>query len=156
MVKRGLPGQLNLFDFWGDTNSEDSIVEMVSLVPQEQEVEMVSLIPDEPELKRAAPEKQEDAVSENSMTEEAAEETVNEEAEEVFVKGQTPVMHKETKGKDGSVLAEISYLNYNKVYIKNKEYRQGKLFEFENSKEAVDFYISEMTKLTGEEEWEQE
>lgn len=112
MAKRGLPGQLNLFDFWEDTNSEDSIVEMVSLIPAETEA---------------------------SFGED----------------GQPPVMHKEAKDKDGRVLAEISYLNYNKVYIKNKEYRQGKLFEFENSKEAVDFYISEMTKLTGEEEWEQ-
>ncbi len=145
MAKRGLPGQLNLFDFWGDTNSEDSIVEMVSLVPDEPEVEMVSLMPDEPEFKKVMPDKPESIVQEIPVETEAS----------FGEDGQPPVMHKEAKDKEGRVLAEISYLNYNKVYIKNKEYRQGKLFTFENSKEAVDFYISEMMKLTGEEEWEQ-
>lgn len=173
MSKRGLPGQLNLFDFWGDANSEDSIVEMVSLVPDETEVEMVSLIPDEPEsqkvipdepesekvisdepeTKKVIPDEPESIVQENSALQEEtiSESCIAEEAEASFGEdGQPPVMHKEAKDKEGRVLAEISYLNYNKVYIKNKEYRQGKLFEFENSKEAVDFYISEMMKLTGE------
>ena len=132
MAKRGLPGQLNLFDFWGDTNSEDSIVEMVSLVPDEPEVEMVSLIPDEPEsVVQENSALQEETISESSIAEEP-EASIGEDE-------QPPVMHKEAKDKEGSVLAEISYLNYNKVYIKNKEYRQGKLFAFENSKEAVDF-----------------
>ena len=65
MAKRGLSGQLNLFDFWGDTNPEDSIVEMVSLIPEEPEqgeepkVEMVSLMPEE-EPKERAPERAEE------------------------------------------------------------------------------------------------
>ena len=65
-------------------------------------------------------------------------------------------MHKEKKDKNGNVLSEISYLNYNKVFLRNSKYQQGKLFEFENSKEAVDFYITEMMKLTGEDSWDQE
>lgn len=138
MTKRGLSGQLNLFDFWGDTNSEDSIVEMVSLMPEEpiQEEEM----------------QLEEAVLEEVQQEEPVQEAVEESARRISVgdEGKAPVMHKEITDKKGNVTAEISYLNYNKVYIQNDEYGQGRLFEFENSKDAVDFYITEMTKLTGE------
>ena len=73
-----------------------------------------------------------------------------------ITKTQAPVMHKEKKDKNGNVLSEISYLNYNKVFLRNSKYQQGKLFEFENSKEAVEFYITEMMKLTGEDSWDQE
>lgn len=128
MAKRGLSGQLNLFDFWGDTNPEDSIVEMVSLIPEEPEQTI------EPE----------EAKESKVDSKEGAPET------------QAPVMHKEKKDKNGNVLSEISYLNYNKVFIRNSKYQQGKLFEFENSKDAVDFYITEMMKLTGEDSWDQE
>lgn len=128
MAKRGLSGQLNLFDFWGDTNPEDSIVEMVSLVPEEPE--------------------------ETIEPEEAKEPKVD--PKEGEPETQAPVMHKEKKDKNGNVLSEISYLNYNKVFIRNSKYQQGKLFEFENSKDAVDFYITEMMKLTGEDSWDQE
>lgn len=196
MAKRGLSGQLNLFDFWGDTNPEDSIVEMVSLVPEESEqgeepkVEMVSLMPEE-EPKERAPERAEEVpeIAEESGLTEAVQEMQKktlpkEEFPETPIESrmaeklqdipetqefpeenelpkesnneQAPVMHKEKKDKNGNVLSEISYLNYNKVFIRNSKYQQGKLFEFENSKEAVDFYITEMMKLTGEDSWDQE
>ena len=129
MAKRGLSGQLNLFDFWGDTNPEDSIVEMVSLIPEET-IEPEEAKEPEEESKEGAPE----------MSEEVPE----------ITKTQAPVMHKEKKDKNGNVLSEISYLNYNKVFLRNSKYQQGKLFEFENSKEAVDFYITEVMKLKGE------
>ena len=138
MAKRGLSGQLNLFDFWGDTNPEDSIVEMVSLVPEEPEetIEPEEAKEPEEESKEGAPERSEEVPE--------------------ITKTQAPVMHKEKKDKNGNVLSEISYLNYNKVFLRNSKYQQGKLFEFENSKEAVDFYITEMMKLTGEDSWDQE
>ena len=53
MAKRGLSGQLNLFDFWGDTNPEDSIVEMVSLIPEEEPKE------GEPEMQKKTVPKEE-------------------------------------------------------------------------------------------------
>lgn len=135
MAKRGLSGQLNLFDFWGDTNPEDSIVEMVSLIPEET-IEPEEAKEPEEESKEGAPERSEEVPE--------------------ITKTQAPVMHKEKKDKNGNVLSEISYLNYNKVFLRNSKYQQGKLFEFENSKEAVDFYIIEMMKLTGEDSWDQE
>ena len=135
MAKRGLSGQLNLFDFWGDTNPEDSIVEMVSLIPEET-IEPEEAKEPEEESKEGAPERSEEVPE--------------------ITKTQAPVMHKEKKDKDGNVLSEISYLNYNKVFLRNSKYQQGKLLEFENSKEAVDFYITEMMKLTGEDSWDQE
>ena len=155
MAKRGLSGQLYLFDFWGDTNPEDSIVEMVSLVPEEPEereepkVEMVSLMPEEEK------DPEEAVVPEETIEpEEAKEPKVD--PKEGAPETQAPVMHKEKTDKNGNVLSEISYLNYNKVFIRNSKYQQGKLFEFENSKDAVDFYITEMMKLTGEDSWDQE
>ena len=135
MAKRGLSGQLNLFDFWGDTNPEDSIVEMVSLIPEET-IEPEEAKEPEEESKEGEPERSEEVPE--------------------ITKTQAPVMHKEKKDKNGNVLSEISYLNYNKIFLRNSKYPQGKLFEFEQSKEAVDFYISEMRKLTGEDSWDQE
>ena len=176
MAKRGLSGQLNLFDFWGDTNPEDSIVEMVSLVPEEPEereepkVEMVSLMPEE-EPKERAPETQKKTVPKAEFPETPIELRMAEKLQDIpetqefpeenelpkeSNNEQAPVMHKEKKDKNGNVLSEISYLNYNKVFIRNSKYQQGKLFEFENSKDAVDFYITEMMKLTGEDSWDQE
>ena len=182
MAKRGLSGQLNLFDFWGDTNPEDSIVEMVSLVPEEPglgeetKVEMISLMPERsgelPEIaevtglteavhktkkKTVSKEKFQKAPTESRMAEKLQDiQKVQEFPEENELpkesnNEQAPVMHKEKKDKNGNILSEISYLNYNKIFLRNSKYPQGKLFEFEHSKEAVDFYISEMMKLTGEE-----
>lgn len=153
MTKRGLSGQMNLFDFWGDTNSEDSIVEMVSLVPEEPKVEMVPLMSEEPVFERITPAKlREKEIQKTQEVQEAQEDAEEQIVQTVSIgdDGKAPVMHKEILDKNGKVSAEISYLNYNKVYIRNLEYKKGRLFEFENSKEAVDFYITEMIKLSGE------
>ena len=187
MAKRGLSGQLNLFDFWGDTNPEDSIVEMVSLVPEEPglgeetKVEMISLMPESSEelpeieeasgLTEAVHKTQKKIVPKEEFQKTPIESRMAEKLQDIpeiqefpeenelpkeSHNEHAPVMHKEKKDKNGNVLSEISYLNYNKVFLRNSKYPQGKLFEFEQSKEAVDFYISEMRKLTGEDSWDQE
>lgn len=214
MSKRGFSGQLNLFDFWGDTNSEDSIVEMVSLVPDDlpvfESVKAEDLLSGESKDKENIAAEEETAVDtafvteeitvkakaqvservsnveENSIEENFLEQEIKVENKQTpvekkesdkelnVVKEKAPekkiqiekssketeasneenhlvVMHKEVRGKDLSIIAEISYMNYNKVFLKNENYPKGQLFEFDNSKEAVDFYITQMMLLTGEE-----
>ena len=56
------------------------------------------------------------------------------------------VMHREILAGDGSVAAEISFLNYNRVYVKRRG-MEGEYRQFDNAKDAVDFYIDEMWKL---------
>lgn len=144
MSKRGFSGQLNLFDFWGDTNSEDSIVEMVSLVPDDLPV--FESVKAEDLLSGESKDKENIVAEEKIQIEKSSKETEASNEENHLV-----VMHKEVRGKDLSIIAEISYMNYNKVFLKNENYPKGQLFEFDNSKEAVDFYITQMMLLTGEE-----
>ena len=107
MAKRGLSGQLNLFDFWGDTNPEDSIVEMVSLVPEEPEetIEPEEAKEPEEESKEGAPERSEEVPE--------------------ITKTQAPVMHKEKKDKNGNVLSEISYLNTTRYFFGTANISRG-------------------------------
>ena len=56
------------------------------------------------------------------------------------------VMQKEIIDKNGVVDYIISYANYNKVIIKNKE-NIVNIHEFDSSKDAVDFYIEQISLL---------
>ena len=52
-------------------------------------------------------------------------------------------MHREKHDADGNVIAEISYINYNKVLIRRKGY-DDILKCFDNSHDAVDYYVENM------------
>ena len=123
MARRSVVGQLNMFDFWDN------------LTPPEDggQVQMVSLIPEDADI------------HEETATPNASEEAeVSEETEEP--ERNQPVMHKEVLNEDGTIKAEVSYYNYNKVFVKRpNEEPEWRLFD--NSKDAVDFYIDEMLKL---------
>ena len=133
MARRGLlDGQLHMFDFYKDIRQPEG----------EQEVEMVSLMP--PHVEEEEPEKK---VTPREETERKEKHVFK----EVNVQPKTPVskdivMHKEKVDAKGTVIAEISYLNYNKVYLQ-REGEAGNTRCFENSKEAVDYYLDEMLKL---------
>ena len=52
-------------------------------------------------------------------------------------------MHREKRDADGNIVAEISYINYNKVLIRRKGH-EDILKSFDNSYDAVDYYVSNM------------
>ena len=52
-------------------------------------------------------------------------------------------MHREKRDTDGNIVAEISYINYNKVLIRRKGH-EDILKSFDNSYDAVDYYVSNM------------
>lgn len=54
-------------------------------------------------------------------------------------------MHKCRTDSSGKVISEITYVNYNKVIL----FKEGvtREFQFDNSKEAVDFYVDELMRL---------
>lgn len=127
MARRSMAGQLNMFDFW------DNLVQ-----PEDGgQVQMVSLIPEEePKQERA---------------EEVDEETAQEEpvAQKALSPESAPVMQKQVLNPDGSIKAEVAFYNYNKVCVK-RENEPEEWREFDNSKEAVEYYMEEMLKLQPE------
>lgn len=147
MSRKGLSGQLSMFDFWG-AQAGDGEVEMVSLMPEpEEQVEVPAEI--EPEVPDNAPVESEPEVTDDASVEVEAEVEMDDipvMSAEKMPEGDSPVMHSEKRDSRGKVLAEISYLNYNKVFLR-REGEEGETFQFDNSKEAVDFYIAEMLKL---------
>ena len=107
--------------------------------------------------------KQEEAVPEKKVQEELVtqkvtlpeeEKSENNDAETLSVDKEkisrlpetAPVMQKQVLNPDGSIKAEVAYYNYNKVCVK-RENEPAEWREFDNSKEAVDYYIEEMLKL---------
>ena len=127
MARRSMAGQLNMFDFW------DNLVQ-----PEDGgQVQMVSLIPEEePKQERA-----EVVDEENAQNEPVAQKAISPET--------APVMQKQVLNPDGSIKAEVAFYNYNKVCVK-RENEPEEWREFDNSKEAVEYYMEEMLKLQPE------
>ncbi len=126
MARRSMAGQLNMFDFW------DNLVQ-----PEDGgQVQMVSLIPEEPKQERA-----------EEVDEEAAQEEPV--AQKAVLPEAAPVMQKQVLNPDGSIKAEVAFYNYNKVCVK-RENEPEEWREFDNSKEAVEYYMEEMLKLQPE------
>lgn len=130
MARRGMKGQLNMFDFF---NSLDAGVP--------GEVEMVSLVPD----------------FEDDVT--MVEEEILEVEEEIpKAEEEIPKVEEEKKNENvamyrsytiDGIVTEIAYINYNKVRItKGKETPFIK--EFSSTKEAVDYYVEQMQALEAE------
>lgn len=143
MARRSMAGQLNMFDFWDNlVQPEDGgQVQMVSLIPEEEpktddtgktsETEGVEA---DFKQKETVPEKkvQEEPVAQKAISPETA-----------------PVMQKQVLNPDGSIKAEVAFYNYNKVCVK-RENEPEEWREFDNSKEAVEYYMEEMLKLQPE------
>ncbi len=126
MARRGLKGQLNMFDFFGPDSEPVGEVQMVSLMPGAEEPEVME------ELKAIEEPKE---IEESEILEEPEGIEIPEKKEEL------PVMSRKYE-KDG-VAVEIAYYNYNKVQI--KEGNNAPVMKvFATSKEAVDFYVGQM------------
>lgn len=145
MARRSMAGQLNMFDFWDNlVQPEDGAqVQMVSLIPEEEPKQECADEVDEAEIVEADF-KQEEAVPEKNAQEEPV-------AQKATLPEAAPVMRKQVLNPDGSIKAEVAYYNYNKVCVK-RENETAECREFDNSKEAVDYYIEEMLKLQPENE----
>ena len=144
MARKGLTGQLNMFDLFKSLDD----------IPM-GEVEMVSLMPEpevEPELTEEAKPKTEPM--EEPKPDIRSEVTVkkNQKSQKQVAKAditkERPVMCRryETGGKT----IEIAYINYNKVRIV-KDGEEPEIYEFDSSKEAVDYYVQRMQELEPEE-----
>lgn len=167
MARRSMAGQLNMFDFW------DNLVQ-----PEDGgQVQMVSLIPEEEPKQERAEEVDEEAAQEEPVTQKAIlpeaetfetvdagttgmdlkpEETVQEKqvqeepvTQKATLQETAPVMQKQVLNPDGSIKAEVAFYNYNKVCVK-RENEPEEWREFDNSKEAVEYYMEEMLKLQPE------
>lgn len=163
MARRSMAGQLNMFDFW------DNLVQ-----PEDGgQVQMVSLIPEEEPKQERAEEVDEETAQEEPVAQKAvlpeAEtfETVDAGSAEAVSAGAerprekepvtqkatlqetAPVMQKQVLNPDGSIKAEVAFYNYNKVCVK-RENEPEEWREFDNSKEAVEYYMEEMLKLQPE------
>lgn len=195
MAKRGMSGQINMFDFFSG-GSMDGEVEMVSLFPGDGSFEDISEGSDElasgiqeikdepepepvveavPEIKpepvvEAKPEPKPAVAKKTVAKPKAKPEPVKEvepvpEPEVVEEKPQpkakvvkkvavndasAPIMHKEVLDAKGHIIAQIAFRNYNRVSLQlpGEEMRE---YQFDSSKEAVDFYIGELWKLGSEE-----
>lgn len=167
MARRSMAGQLNMFDFW------DNLVQ-----PEDGgQVQMVSLIPEEEPKQERAEEVDEEAAQEEPVAQNVGapepenfakvdagttgmdlkpEETVQEKqvqeepvTQKAFLQETAPVMQKQVLNPDGSIKAEVAFYNYNKVCVK-RENEPEEWREFDNSKEAVEYYMEEMLKLQPE------
>lgn len=163
MARRSMAGQLNMFDFW------DNLVQ-----PEDGgQVQMVSLIPEEEPKQERAEEVDEETAQEEPVAQKAvlpeaetfetvdagsaeavsagAERSQTEEAkvQEEVLQETAPVMQKQVLNPDGSIKAEVAFYNYNKVCVK-RENEPEEWREFDNSKEAVEYYMEEMLKLQPE------
>lgn len=163
MARRSMAGQLNMFDFWDNlVQPEDGgQVQMVSLIPEEE--------PKQEHAEKADEETaQKEPVAQKAVLPEAETfETVDAGSAEAVSAGaerprekepvaqkalspeSAPVMQKQVLNPDGSIKAEVAFYNYNKVCVK-RENEPEEWREFDNSKEAVEYYMEEMLKLQPE------
>lgn len=134
MARRGMSGQLNMFDLFQTLDeATPGEVEMVSLMPEfETELE----VEEEPEI-----EEEPEAVEEPET--EAESEVVQ---HEVADKKVAMSRCYEIDGKK----VEIAYINYNKVCI-SREGEIPVLKEFASTIEAVDYYVEQIKELETDE-----
>ncbi len=153
MAKKNLAGQINMFDVFRELeNSAETAgdVEMVSLMPEAETVADYEADGSTVTTAMDALIVSEHAIAENTMTDKLDAET---EAEPVIHKKQLHgkdgysasdiAMHREKLDADGNIVAEISYINYNKVLIRRKGY-EDILKAFDSSYDAVDYYVANM------------
>lgn len=140
MARRGLHGQLNMFDFFNSLEeSPIGDVEMVSLVPEYDEPEEVPEIEEVPQIDEIP------QTDEISLVEEVIE-TTTEAVENV----DTEKVAMSRRYKIDGVYIEIAYINYNKVRI-IKGTEPAIIKEFASSKEAVDYYVEKMQEYEADE-----
>ncbi|MDC7300785.1 hypothetical protein [Agathobacter ruminis] len=136
MEKKQVGGQLSLFDYINSIqNTEDyGNVEMVSLMPEpkfDPSLEIIDLN-DEPEVTEP-----DEVKTEAEKPQESTTKTENADS--------TPVMSKYFVDRQGNV-GFVEYWNYNNIRV---QYPGDECIakQFDNSKEAVDYYIETMYQM---------
>lgn len=160
MARRGLSGQLHMFDFFRELENTaplDGEVEMVSLMPAYEEPEQADQSEQENLRKQKVLREQKTPSKQESFTEQevpskqksSTEQVVLEKQEVLSERGaddkqERPVMQRIYKTPQGTM--ELAYLNYSKIRIRRPG--QGEeIKEFDTSKEAVDYYVGMMQTL---------
>ena len=148
MARRGMTGQLNMFDLIHSLeNGVSGEVEMVSLVPTfeeepaiEVEIEMEPVV--EAEL----------VIEVKPETEKISEIEEIPEVEEIFQNEKISLIDADMKVAmsrkyeiEGEIV-EIAYINYNKVRISRGK-NTPEIIEFATTKEAVDYYVKKIQEL---------
>lgn len=148
MARRGMAGQLNMFDFFSAEGNSLGEVEMVSLMPSMEEAPVVA---EAPVVVEEPVEVEEPVVVEAPAV-----------VEEKPIKKKTRTKVVQKRKDDGKVAMsrdyvvngekiEIAYLNYNKVRI-CKGNNEPEIHTFECSKDAVDYYVTKMQELEKDDE----
>lgn len=160
MARRGMTGQLNMFDFFRELETnipQDGELEMVSLMPSFEEDEIpVSSVKSEPVAEVVVEVEEATKTEEGTKTEDIPEiiseykskkhtpKTAKRSTENIDKSHDHPVMQRTYTTKQGTV--EIAYMNYSKVRV-IKPGEEVQIREFASSKEAVDYYVEQMQKL---------
>ena len=134
MARRGMTGQLNMFDLIHSLEEHPGEVEMVSLVPvfeEEPVVEAEAEVEAEPEVEL-----------EPEIIEETQVERVSGVTDEKVAMSRSYQI--------GGEMIEIAYINYNKVRILRGE-SAPEIKEFASTKEAVDYYVEKMQEFEADE-----
>lgn len=178
MARKGLTGQLNMFDlFKSMENVPMGEVQMVSLMPEDEpeeleqpQVEELPWVEEVPQVeevftteekivktpRKVVKSKRVDVPREQERPREKGQPQEQELPREKEQPRKKEVVHQNDKPAmsrqyiiDGKDL-EIAYINYNKVRI-TREGEEPEVYLFESSKEAVDFYVQKMQELEPEE-----
>lgn len=162
MARKGLAGQLNMFDlFKAMEDIPMGEVQMVSLMPEDEDEPQVE------EIEKTAVKKAKKTVEQPvEMIPEKVEpiavpEPEKEESDEESFRPTVKVQRITSSGNDKPAMCrqyvidgkqlEIAYINYNKVRI-TREGQEPELYEFDSSKDAVDYYVQKMQELEPDEE----
>ncbi len=152
MARKGMAGQLNMFDFFNqDVPSGE--VEMVSLMPNFEEEESVPEVEEVPEPvmdeTTSEPEVEDEPEPVKEVTPEQEDDVEEYEPERKEISSYSNESENAVMSRvyeiDGEKL-EIAYLNYNKVRI-TKGNKEPEIKVFDSSKEAVDYYVEKMQEL---------
>lgn len=140
MARRGMTGQLNMFDLLHSAEESPGEVEMVSLVP---------VYEDEPEVEEQPIVEEMSIVETQPLVEEIKEIEEIEEIKPLSTVTDAKVAMSRKYEIAGETV-EIAYINYNKVRI-SKGKGAPEIKEFTTTKEAVDYYVEKMQELESDE-----
>ena len=161
MARRGLNGQLNMFDFFRELeaqNIQNGELEMVSLMPSFEDTEEVPRVEEVPKAEEPPRVEKAPREEKSPKVEKAVKVRKSPKADEaVWEMEEQPVPRKASVSKNSDVVmhrtyktsqgtAEIAYINYNKVRI-SLPGQPPEVLGFASSKEAVNFYIEQMQRL---------
>lgn len=138
MAKKNLAGQINMFDVFRELeNSAETAgeVEMVSLMP-DAETEAGPEIDGSNETAAMADKLDAETETEPEIHKKQLHEKDGHRTSDI-------AMHREKLDADGNIVAEIFYINYNKVLIRRKGH-EDILKAFDSSYDAVDYYVANM------------